>query len=363
MFQTGYILNRRADTIWFLTLPFWAVAFALTCQQWLPVVAIAAVGFWVTIPHQFVTWLRAYGMQEDWNRWKTRFIFGPLIIFSVAFIGVSWAPLSLLLIATFWGYQHALMQQHGLARIYDFKARTGGPTTPKWDLTLNWILYSNLILTAPLFSQYIIRELFRFGFPVSAEGYQFFRICCWSITGAFLVAYSVHVIRCLMQGYALNPIKYLFLFASYFLWYFIAWHTNAFLVQAIAHALMHGIQYIVIVYFYIERKEAHNQSSDRFVSKLVRPGSVWLFLLVCFLYALIYHMLTAQPLEEITFGFINFPQFYQASIPEHGMNAMSKSTGYDLFAAMLIEATALIHYYFDSFIWRVRDVKVQEGLA
>jgi len=363
MVHTGYIINRYQDTIWFLSLPFWALAFALACQEWLSAVAIAAVSFWVTIPHQFVTWLRAYGVKEDWNRWKTRFIVGPVVICSLVLVGLTYAPLTLLLIATFWGYQHALMQQHGFARIYDFKAKTGAPTTPKWDLILNWVLYANLIMTAPLFSGYIIRELYRFAWPVTAEQYQQFRLICFTITGIYLLAYAGHVVWSLLKGYSLNPMKYLFLGGSYFLWYYVAWHTNAMLVQIISHDLMHGLQYIVIVYFYLERKESGQHPPDRFISRLVRPGHLWVFLAACLIYTFIYQALTAKPLDVFSFGFLNFPELYQTAIPEHGMYGMSKQTGYDLFAAMLLQATALMHYYFDSFIWKVRDVNVQKGLA
>ena len=50
MLQTGYILGRKADLIWFLGLPYLALAAALACQQWLSAVAIASVTLWITIP-------------------------------------------------------------------------------------------------------------------------------------------------------------------------------------------------------------------------------------------------------------------------------------------------------------------------
>jgi hypothetical protein len=35
---------------------------------------------------------------------------------------------------------------------------------------------------------------------------------------------------------------------------------------------------------------------------------------------------------------------------------------YELFAMAMVDAVAMVHYYFDSFIWKVSDRTVQEGL-
>jgi hypothetical protein len=84
LFRTGYVLNARADFVWFLTLPFLAVLIALGCQRWLPYVAVASINLWITIPHHYATWVRTYGMPEEWDRFKERLIVGPIVILSVA---------------------------------------------------------------------------------------------------------------------------------------------------------------------------------------------------------------------------------------------------------------------------------------
>ena len=93
MFRLGYIINPTADLVWFLGLPFLGVAFALACHQWLPAVAAASIGLWVTIPHHWVTWLRTYGLSEDWQRWKPQLIAGPLVIFGMALLGLFAVPM------------------------------------------------------------------------------------------------------------------------------------------------------------------------------------------------------------------------------------------------------------------------------
>ena len=42
MFRTGYILNRRDDWVWFIALPFVAVAIGLASQRWLSAIAVVS---------------------------------------------------------------------------------------------------------------------------------------------------------------------------------------------------------------------------------------------------------------------------------------------------------------------------------
>jgi hypothetical protein len=68
-----------------------------------------------------------------------------------------------------------------------------------------------------------------------------------------------------------------------------------------------------------------------------------------------------QPLDQFGFGIFNFMAVY-GDVPSMGMNGISQQTGYDLFAATMVQVFPVTHYYFDSFIWKVRDVQVQQGL-
>jgi hypothetical protein len=344
--------------VWFLGLPFLAIGVALACYQWLPVLAWASIGLWITIPHHFATWLRTYGLAEDWQRWKARLIAGPIVILGMSLLGLKFAPGTTLLLATLWDHQHSAMQQHGLARIYDFKARTGAPSSGRMDLLLNILLFVNLLLTAPLFANLWIRALYAVHVPFSAAGLRLFQQFSWAATGVFVCVYIGHAAWSLRSGYALNPIKFLFIGASYFLWYFTAWHTDSFLVFGISHRIMHGVQYIVVVHGYIRRKTSDAASK---LSKLMSPRGIPLFLMACAAYALLYQLVLMQPLEDFGFGVVNFMAVYGA-IPELGLAAISHDIGYDLFAASILQAVPMTHYYFDSFIWKVRDRSIQQGL-
>ena len=254
MFQIGYILSRRGDLIWFIGLPFCAILFALGSQSWLPAVALSSIALWITIPHHFATWVRTYGFSEDWKRWTDRLIIGPLVIFGFTFLGAMSFPLTLYLVSTLWDHQHSIMQQYGFSRIYDFKARAGSSLTGRFDLALNWVLFVNMLVVAPLWSVIWVRMLHEWRIPVSADSVHLIQSASWIIAIGYLAVYVAHAVWCSHHGHALNPMKYLFLFASYFLWYFTSFNTTYLLVWAVAHRIMHGVQYIVMVYHYLRNK-------------------------------------------------------------------------------------------------------------
>jgi hypothetical protein len=361
MLQSGYVLSPRANFVWFLMLPFVAVLAGLAGQQWLPVTAAASVGLWITTPHHFATWLRTYGFSDEWERWKDRLLVGPFVIIALTMLGLVWSPLTVFLLVTLWDHQHSLMQQHGFARIYDFKARTGAPSTGRFDLLLHWILYGNLVAASPYWTQIWVFELYQWKLPVTAASVTTVHSISWLFTGGYLLLYTGHLIWSLRRGYRLNPVKYLFIIVSYFLWYFIAWRSTSPLLYMIAHRIMHGVQYDVIVYSYICRKVTNLQEAGKLMARVARPGNVALFVLLGLIYAVAFALLVGNELTDFGLGMLNFEVPYD-SLPELGLGRVVDLSHYQIFATTMINAIAIVHYYFDSFIWKVRDTKIQAGL-
>ena len=169
------------------------------------------------------------------------------------------------------------------------------------------------------------------------------------MTAAYVAAYLLHIFRDISRGYTINPVKLLFIAASYFLWYFTSWHTDSILVFGIAHRIMHGLQYIVIVYWFIRRKTESERERPA-VSSLVQPGHWLRFCVACLIYAVAFQLLSGQPLERFGFGVVNF-------------GAQARLSGdYHVYAEAVFSIVAFTHFYFDSFIWKVRETTTQGGL-
>lgn len=360
MFRTGYILNPRADSVWFLGLPFAAVLMALGFQRWLPYVAIASINLWVTTPHHYATWVRTYGMPDVWARFRTRLIVGPIVIFTATALGLIYAPITLLLLVSAWDHQHSVMQQHGFTRIYDFKAQTGLSSTGKYDLGLHIVLYTHMFLHAPMFRFLWIRELHRMQIPISVGFVDGLLTLSWVVLIGYGIIYLLHLRRTVESGGSINPIKYAFFGASYFLWYFVAWHTNSILLYAVAHRVMHGVQYIVMVYIFMRRSADTHASRPGFWSRLTGEGRLRWFVLFGLGYALLFQLMINRPLDEFGFGVVNFSPY--PAIPQFNLPALDYQASYELWSQLMLYAYALLHYYVDSFIWKVRDTQVQKGL-
>ena len=114
----------------------------------------------------------------------------PLVtVFVLA--GSAFIPVSLALVLLLWDHQHSLMQQHRFARIFDFNAGTGTPGQRRLDLWLGLALYGNLLVTAPLWSELWIAELFRWDLGPSAGMVRAVQTASWSATAAFLAFYAL----------------------------------------------------------------------------------------------------------------------------------------------------------------------------
>jgi hypothetical protein len=94
---------------------------------------------------------------------------------------------------------------------------------------------------------------------------------------------------------------------------------------------------------------------------MVGPGGMRWFLLGGIAYALLFQLLINRPLDEFGFGVVNFAPY--PAIPQFNLPALDYMASYALFSQMMIYSYGLMHYYLDSFIWKVSsDTQVQRGL-
>ncbi|MCA9510441.1 MAG: hypothetical protein KC560_07020 [Myxococcales bacterium] len=355
VFRTGYILGPRADAIWFLGLPFLAIAAALAADSWLPFAALAAINVWVTVPHHYATWVRTYAYRPDLERYRTRLVVAPLVLLGVVSLGLSFAPLALFWLIRLWDIQHGLMQQHGFARIYDFKAGTGSESTRRYDLGFHAVMYVNMMIATPLYTQtFWVPAVSSLGVDLSASDVAVVHAASWTAAGAYLVFYVAHVLRSVARGGRVNPLKYLFIGASYFLWYFTAYQTNSVLVWGVAHRLMHGVQYIVMVHAYMQRKHDTDGIEPAATSRMFDRGGLAYFLGAAVFYAAAYQVIVGGSLADFGFGFLSGgePLGTRHQVP----------LLVELQILALPEVFQLLHFYVDSFIWKVSDKRVQQSL-
>ncbi|HJP33569.1 MAG TPA: hypothetical protein QGF95_23710 [Candidatus Latescibacteria bacterium] len=343
-FQVAYVIDRRNDILWFLALPFAAVLFAVFAQQNLPGGALVGVTLWITVPHFMLTGVRLYGTPEEYSRWRDRLVWSPVLLIGLAFVLIKYAPLTLVLLILLWDHQHSFMQQHGFARIYDRKAGAGSLSTKNFDLAFNWIFFGNMLIVSPLFSTIWVSMLHQWRIPIGAESVEMIQSVSWVITAVYGLVYVAHAVYCVRQGHSLNPLKYLFLLASYFLWYYTSFTSEYLMVYAVAHRIMHGVQYNVMIYYFNKHLSERNPEHPSLLRYLAQPQNIVVGILLCVACTIVWVVLTEGHLRDLGFGFVGF-----------GGN-------FDLFSFSLISSVAMIHYWFDAFIWKTRQPEIQKGL-
>jgi hypothetical protein len=77
-------------------------------------------------------------------------------------------------------------------------------------------------------------------------------------------------------------------------------------------------------------------------------------------YALLYQLMLNNPLDEFGFGVVNFAPY--PAIQQFNLPALDYAMSYELWSQMVVYLAGVMHYYVDSFIWKVRDKRVQRGL-
>ena len=75
---------------------------------------------------------------------------------------------------------------------------------------------------------------------------------------------------------------------------------------------------------------------------------------------MLFQLLINRPLDEFGFGVVNFAPY--PAIPEFNLPALDYVAAAALFSQLVVYTYGMTHYYVDSFVWKVRDRQVQEGL-
>ena len=117
----------------------------------------------------------------------------------------------------------------------------------------------------------------------------------------------------------------------------------------------------MIAYCFTQKRIERSGDKESLAARLFGKGRLKLYLAISLAYALVYQLIIGESLSAFGFGFLDFSSEYKA-VPSLDLAPMSERGGYELFAALVIECCSLIHFYYDSFIWKVRDPQTQKGL-
>ena len=282
-----------------------------------------------TIVHYGPTWLRVYADREERARHRV-----SIYVFPIAIVAFAWAtydrPEVLAFIIFIWDRWHAVMQNYGFMRLYDAKAGTATATRARRDLALLvtsalFIMSLNMGLLAPM-----LDALAMIGVePVTSAGsVRALQIGLGAATAVCAIAW----LRDARGGAGQRP-------RWFYLACVIGGHaamnatTNIFLLSS-QEKVYHSLQYVALSWHYGTRRANAPAAGGAFRAVFARGR--WA------VYAL------AIAGWTVAIWWLNSK-----------LGAHARGTG--LFS-LAISVIAPCHYYFDSFLWRVRRPEVRASL-
>lgn len=332
-----WLVSRGYDLAIYAASPLWGAALVLLLGRFVePIRLWFVLNIALTAAHYGPTWLRAYADREERRRNRA-----SVLLFPVAVVAFAWwtrdRPEVLALITFLWDRWHAVMQNYGFLRLYDAKAGTSTKPRGRADFAVLWslsllFLVLNVGLLAPALS----------GFdsigtsPITTEtAVRTLRIACGGLAAVAVVQWLVDARRVRAQRRGSQVARFVFLGCL------VAGHalmnttTNIFLLSA-QEKIYHSIQYMALVWHYSRRR----------TDKAPEAAGTWFRAVFAARRWPVYLALIA--------GWTVAVYFVNDAIGGGGV-------GPGLFTS-LIGTLALCHYYFDSFLWRVRRAEVRGSL-
>ncbi len=333
-----WILGPLQDLLLFLATPLLILPAVLVARQGLSSATVsAAVMAFGAMGHHLPGMLRAYGDRALFARFRTRFLLSPLVLVALCVAFAVHGNRGMVLIAYLWGVWHGWMQTYGFVRIYDAKVGSFGPRVARWDFALCAGWFVGGVLASDVRVAYLLDIAAGFGVAAPTAGVDALRTAGAVALAALTLGYAVHLLLGLRAGRAVNPLKLLLMTTSFGWW----WYANVFvadvLIGLILFEIFHDVQYLSIVWLFNRDRAARDPGVGDFTRFLFRRswGLVALYVAMVFAYG------GLGPLAE---GWV-------AAGPGVAV------------AQSLVTASTLLHFYFDGFLWKVREAGTRQSLG
>ena len=335
-----WILSSWRDLILYvgtpaLLIPLFMVAQARWSAQeiYLFVAAFGALG------HHLPGMIRAYGDRALFDRFKWRFIIAPIFLLAVCvgfyFWDIKANPVVLIVFA--WGVWHGMMQTYGFGRIYDAKMGSFAPVTRRLDFAMCAVWFAAGVILSPARMTDTLEGLYGCGLPfISPPAIHALQQTFLVAAIAISVLWFGNYVRMWTAGTRQNPVKLALFATSVAFW----WYCNNGVANILAgialFEVFHDVQYLSIVWIYNRNRVEKDSSIGGFMRFIFRRSGSLIGLYVGLVFA---------------YGSIGFLNAYL------GVDTLTRLlTG-------MVAASGLVHFYYDGFIWKVREKSTRQSLG
>jgi Tfp pilus assembly protein PilF len=336
--KTLWILNSWRDVILYVGTPLFLVPMFLLAQaRWstqdiyLFVAAFGAMG------HHLPGMIRAYGDRALFRRFRWRFILAPIFLLWVCVAFYWWDLKGIIVIVFFWGVWHGMMQTYGFCRIYDAKTGSFAALTRRLDFATCATWFAAAVLLSPLRMADTLETYYASGGPfiqpwLLHNTQQVVLAVAIAVTVLFLFNFS----RMWAEGNRPNPVKLALLATTIAFWWYCNNGVTNILAGIALFEVYHDVQYLSLVWIYNRSRVEKDSSIGGFMRFVFRrSGSlVGLYIGLIFAYGSIAYFNAHLEIETVK----------------------RVLTG-------VVAASGLLHFYYDGFIWKVRERSTRENLG
>src|SRR6266850_1681649 len=333
-----WILNSWRDLILYVATPLLILpVFALAQSRWSPQDIYLFVAAFGAMGHHLPGMIRAYGDRALFERFRWRFIIAPIFLVCTCVAFYWWDLKGIVLVVFFWGVWHGMMQTYGFCRIYDAKTGSFATLTRRLDFATCAIWFAAAVLLSSQRMTDTLETYYASGGPFIPPWLlhnlqQIMLAVALAVSVLFLFNFS----RMWAEGKRPNPVKLALLVTSICFW----WYCNNGVANILAGIALfeafHDVQYLSLVWIYNRNRVEKDRSIGGFMRFVFRrSGSlVGLYLGLVFAYGSV--------------SFIN---------AHLGMDTVKRIlTG-------VVTASTLLHFYYDGFIWKVRERSTRQSLG
>ena len=294
-------------------------------------------GAFGALGHHLPGMMRAYGDRGLFSRFRVRFILAPLFLVPVCVYFSIRELDGIVLMTLFWTNWHSLMQVYGFARIYDAKVGSTSRWTSRLDHTLCLVWFGAPLLLSDSRLGSILELWYRAGGPfLSPELVGGLRSGWLGACAAVTLAWAAHTGWEWSRGHAPNLAKLALLASSFGFWWVCMAMVDHLLLGIALFDIFHDVQYLALVWTFNRTRVDADPEVGRFSQFLFR-------------------------------GRMTLVGVYVGMVVAYGsLGYFSELVSQDLVRQTLLgilAASALLHFYFDGFIWKVRESSTRKALS
>src|SRR5678816_2136622 len=333
-----WILDSWRDLVLYVCTPLLIIPiFILAQTRWSPENIYLFVAAFGAMGHHLPGMIRAYGDRALFQRFKYRFIFAPIFLVVVCSAFFLWDLKGIVLVAFIWGVWHGMMQTYGFCRIYDAKVGSFAEITRRLDFALCGIWFATAVLLSPQRMTDTLETYYSAGGPFIAPavlraGQQGLLALALLISALFLANF----IWMWTSGKRPSPVKLVLLMTSISFWWYCNNIVASVLVGIALFEVFHDVQYLSLVWIYNRKRVESDSSIGGFMRFVFRRSGALVGV-------------------------------YIGLVLAYGGLSLSKSfVGIDAVKNILtgvVTASALLHFYYDGFIWKVREKSTRQSLG